>query len=237
MCNCDRVTPHPLHHLRCGGDGAGNSGWRRCVPQRRQPAPRARVPVVAQRGRIYHRERRAAAAPHLTYCAAACRSAAPPPRCRPLPALLCARRSGGCATSGRGPRCTDTTACNAPPSPSSSLEPSDFLSPTAVTPAVPRVAALAMAGRPSAQAVYRLALRKIKLLEDRSAQEYYRRCVRVLGQLIDPGFTAGEHDGGEVGKEAATLRRQDALALARGRHAAHALERPRGARDRPLSKR
>ena len=165
-------------------------------------------------------------------------AAAPPrPLAVPLPALLCARRSGGCATSGRGPRCTDATACNAPPSPSSSLEPSDFLSPTAVTPAVPRVAALAMAGRPSAQAVYRLALRKIKLLEDRSAQEYYRRCVRVLGQLIDPGCTAGEHDGGEVGKEAATLRRQDALALARGRHAAHALERPRGARDRPLSKR
>lgn len=105
LCTCDRVTPHPLHHLRCGGDGAGNSGLRRRVPQRRQPAPRARVPVVAQRGRIYHRERRAAAAPHLTYCAAACRSAAPPPRCRPLPAPLCARRSGGCATSGRGPHC------------------------------------------------------------------------------------------------------------------------------------
>ena len=165
-------------------------------------------------------------------------AAAPP---RPLAVAPCQHRSAHGGVEGAPPpgvarAATDATACNAPPSPSSSLEPSDFLSPTAVTPAVPRVAALAMAGRPSAQAVYRLALRKIKLLEDRSAQEYYRRCVRVLGQLIGPGFTAGEHDGGEVGKEAATLRRQDALALARGRHAAHALERPRGTRDRPLSK-
>eukprot|EP00793_Prasinoderma_coloniale_P002835 PRCOL_00002317-RA len=51
-----------------------------------------------------------------------------------------------------------------------------------------------MAGRPSAQAVYRLALRKIKLLEDRSAQEYYRSWAKqnFLAFQAEDGERTGE---------------------------------------------